>query len=274
VKQYLEPASREKGFKLIRRENYLFPNEARNLILDYIKTEYVVFVDNDALVSRGWLDALVRCADETDARVVGPLYFENEPERTQVHMAGGTCRIVELPAGGRSFFERHDEEHVKLLSVQSKLGRHETELVEFHTMLVSMQAFAKLGPLDPNLSLSEHSDFCLQVRAAGKSIFIEPAAAVTYLTPTENNRLDKKYFDFRWSEKSTERTIARLKQKYRLSERDPEMDRLRTWVANHRQLMPPGRWWVPDVVRRWYRVAAGRKQHAPKDGFYAYTNVS
>jgi GT2 family glycosyltransferase len=274
VKRYLEQASLEKEFKLIRTENYLFPNEARNLVLDHVKTEYVAFVDNDALVSPGWLDALVRCADETGAWAVGPLYFENEPECTQLHMAGGTCRIVELPDGGRSFIERHDDAHVKLSSVESKLTRHETELVEFHTMLVSMQAFAKLGPLDQNLSMSEHSDLCLQIRSAGRSVFIEPAAAVTYLTPTENNRLDKKYFDFRWSEESTERNIARLKEKYRLSERDPEMEALKRWVANHRWLMPPNRWWVPDIVRRWYRVAAGRRQHAPKDGFYAYTNVS
>ena len=88
VKQYLEQASREKGFVLLRTDDYLIPNHARNLVLDHVNTEYVVFVDNDVLVAPGWLDALVRCADETGAWLVGPLYFESEPECTQTSHGG------------------------------------------------------------------------------------------------------------------------------------------------------------------------------------------
>lgn len=274
VQRYLTKAAREKGFRLIRTDEYIFPNEARNLVLDHVDTEFVVFVDNDALVAPGWLKALVRCADETGAWVVGPLYFENEPERAHLHMAGGTCRIVELADGGRSLVERHDHAHVKASSVDAPLVRRETELVEFHTALVSMQAFAELGPLDPNLNVSEHADLCLQVRAAGKAVFLEPAAAVTYLVPVCGSPLDYGYFHFRWSEESTERNIARLIEKYQLSEDDPEMSALREWVNGQRGRMPPGRWWVPDIVRRWYRIATGRKQYAPKGGLYAYSNVS
>jgi hypothetical protein len=161
VKDYLEQASLEKGFKLVRTDDYLIPNQARNLVLDHVNTEYVVFVDNDVLVAPAWLDALVRCADETGAWLVGPLYFESEPECTQLHMAGGICRIVQLPDGGRSLVEKHTHAHVKLGSLDGGLNRQETELIEFHTVLVSMQAFAQLGRLDPDLGLSEHADLCL-----------------------------------------------------------------------------------------------------------------
>ena len=250
VKQYLEHASREKGFALVRTDEFLIPNQARNLVLDHVNTEYVVFVDNDILVAPGWLDALVRCADETGAWAVGPLYFEFEPECTQLHMAGGICRIVQLPDGSRSLIEKHDHAHVKLAALEFELGRRETELIEFHTALVSMQAFAKLGRLDPNLSLSEHADLCLQVRAAGKSVFLEPRAGVTYLPPTLPNRSDSKYFQFRWNAKWVERTIARLKEKYQLSEADPEMVALRSWVNHYRRRMPSSRWWLPKIMRR------------------------
>ena len=235
VKKYLEQASLEKGFVLVRTDDYLIPNQARNLALDHVNTEYVAFVDNDVLVAPGWLDALVRCADETGAWVVGPLYFEFEPECTQLHMAGGVCRIVQLPDGGRSLVEKHAHPHVKLASLEGELSRQETELIEFHTVLVSMQTFASLGRLDPNLSLSEHADLCLTVRAAGKSVFLEPTAAITHLPPTRINRVDSKYFQFRWSEEWMERTVRRLQEKYQLSETDPEMDHLKRWVRQYRR---------------------------------------
>jgi len=56
-----------KGFHLIRTEHFLSPNQARNLGLAQVDTKYVVFVDNDLLVQRGWLENLVQCADETGA---------------------------------------------------------------------------------------------------------------------------------------------------------------------------------------------------------------
>jgi hypothetical protein len=205
------------------------------LVLDHVNTEYVVFVDNDALVAPGWLDALVRCADETGAWMVGPLYFEFEPECTRLHMAGGVCRVVQLPDGSRSLVERHDHAHVKLAALGVELSRRETELIEFHTALVSMQTFAKLGRLDPNLIMAEHTDLCLQVRAAGKSVFLEPAARVTWVPPTRADRLDTKYFQFRWSNEWTERTVARLREKYQLSATDPEMVGYRDWINDHRR---------------------------------------
>jgi glycosyltransferase involved in cell wall biosynthesis len=53
VQKYLEEASREKGFLLIRTDAYISPNQARNLALDHVTSEYVVFVDNDCLVTPG-----------------------------------------------------------------------------------------------------------------------------------------------------------------------------------------------------------------------------
>lgn len=258
VRRYLEKAAREKGFTLIRSEKYLVPNEARNLVIGRVKTEYVAFVDNDALVAPGWLGPLVRCADETGAWAVGPLYFEYEPERTQLHMAGGTCRIVERADGTRAMIERHEHSHVKLDKLPAKPVRRATELLEFHTMLVRMQAFAELGPLDPNLILAEHADFCLSVRAAGHSIYLEPEAAVTYLPPRRANRFDRDYFHFRWSEKKSESTISRLQDKYRLSGPDSGVEALRRFVRNHRTRVPMSRFWILEVGRDIGREVRGK----------------
>ena len=59
TRDYIAGAAKKHGFSLIRTEYILTPNEARNLALSEIDTEYVVFIDNDALASPGWLAKLV-----------------------------------------------------------------------------------------------------------------------------------------------------------------------------------------------------------------------
>jgi glycosyltransferase involved in cell wall biosynthesis len=236
IKKYLEDAARDKGFTLIRTEAYLAPNQARNLALEHVKTEFVAFVDNDSLVAPGWLDALLRCADETGAWVVGPLYIERALEGERIHMSGGICRIAELPDGGRSYFERHHNQFVPHAQATG-LDRQETELVEFHAVLARMAAFEKIGPLDPELTcMFEHGDFCLSVRRAGGSVFFEPAASVTYVLPQQLEAADRKYFLLRWNEGWLEGTIRRLTEKYGLSKTDPEMDIARAFVRSQRCL--------------------------------------
>jgi GT2 family glycosyltransferase len=248
VKRYLENAARDKGFSLIRSDAYLAPNHARNLALDHVTTEFVAFVDNDSLVTAGWLDALVRCADETGAWVVGPLYLELAPEGERIHMSGGICRINELPNGKGSYFERHHNQFVQY-GQATELNRHETELVEFHAVLARMTAFKKIGPLDPALTcMFEHGDFCLSVRRAGGSVFFEPAAQVTYVPPQRLEAGDRRYFQLRWSEAWLEATIRRLTEKYGLSETDPEMEIARAFVRSQRRLRLTWLDRLPSVV--------------------------
>src|SRR3972149_11418294 len=118
-------------------------------------------MDNDVLVSEHFLGPLVECAEETGAWVVGPLYFELEPECDRIHMFGGECRIQELPGGGRDYVAKHHPAHQRIADVspQFKFERQETELIEFHSVLVAMEAFRRLGPLDEELlCTSEHGE--------------------------------------------------------------------------------------------------------------------
>jgi glycosyltransferase involved in cell wall biosynthesis len=93
LKAYLETQSREKQFNLIRTEYYLSPNRARNLGIQAANGKYIVFVDNDVLVQRGWLQKLVECAEETGATVVGTLTCIDSPVHEVVHNGGGETHI-------------------------------------------------------------------------------------------------------------------------------------------------------------------------------------
>ena len=165
VREYLEQQASLRDFRLIRTDHYLVPNAARNLALAQVRTKYVVFLDNDALVSPGWLSKLVDCAESTGAWVVGPVYCEREPIATRIHMAGGMAEIVS-EHGRRVFRESYCFAGQSLAKIAPSLRREPVQMIEFHCVLVRRDAFDRLGPLDEQLmSAAEHTDLCLLTRA-------------------------------------------------------------------------------------------------------------
>ena len=120
VQKYIQKKSQEKGFKLIRTEYYLSPNQARNLAIPHVDTKYLLFVDNDVLVSRGWLNSLLKCAEEETATVVCPLTCIGKNIGETIHLAGGEAHIVEKPnVDGRIKRKVHE----KTLLCKSKVCR-------------------------------------------------------------------------------------------------------------------------------------------------------
>jgi GT2 family glycosyltransferase len=251
VRDYLRKRSAERGFRLIRIEHYLAPNIARNMALAHVRTKYIAFVDNDAIVSPNWLAPLVDCAETTGAWVVGPVYCEREPIATRIHMAGGTARF-EDENGRRVFREEHCHYGESLPEIGPRLRRQSVETIEFHCALVWMDAFERLGPLDERLlSASEHTDLCLSTRAGGGEVFLEPKSVVTYLPPPPFEPMDLPYFRLRWSHAWNEISIERFREKWDLSPDDPNLASLRDWLTAHRRL-------TLEPYRRMLRVF-GRK---------------
>ncbi len=130
IRRYLAQKARQHNFKLIRTKRYLSPNLARNLGLQQVESKYVVFVDNDVLVSPGWLKVLVDCAEKTGAWVVSPLTLIGETGSQSIHAAGGTVNIKE-ERGQRVFETNHDFAGKSLADFASALHPQETELAEF-----------------------------------------------------------------------------------------------------------------------------------------------
>ena len=217
IQRDLEHESQQRGFHLICAPHYLSPNKARNLGIREIDTKYVVFLDNDALVAPGWLEALVQCAEETDAWVVGPLYFIGEFERQIVHMAGGVVHIKEQE-GKRILYEEQYHFNTPLADVRVPFRRQTCGHLEFHCMLARTDVFERLGPLDEELlSVHEHIDFCLAVRQAGGSVYLEPKAVTTYVPPPPCKWWDLPFFMLRWSEEWNLATARHFNEKWGVS---------------------------------------------------------
>ncbi|PSM45709.1 glycosyl transferase family 2 [Chroococcidiopsis sp. CCALA 051] len=219
VRRYLEAQAQEKRFEIIRTNYYLSPNHARNIGLSRVDTKYLVFVDNDVIVSPGWLTALVNCAEETEATVVGPLMCEKQPIHQRVHFAGGESRVVTDVKGRRHLREKMYKQGHNAVKLRPQLKRTQTELAEFHCTLVRTEIFDRIGYLDEAmLNTKEHLDFCMTVAQAGGTVYFEPDSLVTYVPGPPLEWTDLHFYMLRWSDAWTLGSLQRLREKWNLSE--------------------------------------------------------
>ena len=233
MRRYLAAQSQARGFQVVRSDRYLSPNAARNFGLQYVTSRYVVFVDNDVIFAPGWLQALVNCAQETQATVVGSLVCQYRPVHHTIHCAGGEYmaaadreRFEQSPSPdtepvGWTIAEQTHHQNRPVSEVKAQLHRQPTGFVEFHAMLVSMAFFQQHGPLDEGFCCTkEYLDFAMRVTRAGGTIYLEPASIVTFLTHPPAPRLqwaDLPYFALRWSDVWEGHSLRYFQQKWNLA---------------------------------------------------------
>ena len=240
---HIEQESSRHGFRLVRRDRYLTQNQARNLALPLVDTPYVCFVDNDMIAFEGWLAPLVRCAEETGAGVVGPLYgIHTRAEGHRVHTTGSRFDVTEGRV--RRYNYRVQQEGLALDDPHLPSERSPCEQVEFHCMLVRTDVMRSVGGLDEGLRSSlDHVDVCLSVAAAGGSIWCEPASVISYLQPPPFAWSDMPFFMLRWSEGWNRLSCRHFGQKWGVH---PRYDH-RIWVREHRSLTYH---WLPSGLTR------------------------
>jgi GT2 family glycosyltransferase len=234
IHRHFKQASRARGFRLIRRDYYLSPNEARNIAIAEVGTKYIAFVDNDVVYSPGWLKAMVACAEETGADIVAPLTCIGEPAHTKVHMAGGTIEITEKD-GQRRFRDEHRFMNQPVRDVAHHLKREPCDFAEFHCMLARRALFDAMGPLDEALmSTREHVDFCMSARRHGARIWFEPASVVTYAAPPPIDVSDIPYYMLRWSDEWAIGSMQHFMKKW---DCHFDLEALRrNWIERHREV--------------------------------------
>ena len=234
VRRSLEQVARAYDFTLLRSDRFLTPNEARNLALSAVTTEFVLFIDYETILPRGAIAALEGCARRTGASIVGPVYTERGAEGDVVHMAGGDDHIAEVGAR-RAFVDTHSHAGEPTADLPA-LVSGPTEQVEFHCMLVRRDVFDTLGGLDEALvSLREHSDLCLEVRQRGGTVWLEPSVRVVYERPRWPRLADRAYWLVRWSDEWNRSSLDHFTRKWGLADDDPAIDGALAWATMHRR---------------------------------------
>lgn len=218
IRDYLTAKATEHQFQLIRTNYYLSPNHARNIGIKQATSKYIVFIDNDVIVSPQWLQSLIECAEETQATVISPLICQGTPLHTEIHCAGGETGIIEANTR-RKIVEKIYKQGQKLIQASPNIQRQQTGLAEYHCVMVRRELFSQIGYLDEKLlSTKEHVDLCMLVTQAGGSIYLEPRSLVTYV-PAENLEIsDIPYYMLRWSDAWEKASLQHLRDKWNLTE--------------------------------------------------------
>jgi hypothetical protein len=233
TRRRLERLAADGAIRHLRTEHLLLSNEARALAMGHVHTRYVVFVDNDVSATPGWVDALERCAEETGADVVGPVIgIGDDPDHPEVHWAAGPCHVAEVD-GRRVLVTDAVEQELSLADARA-LGRSETELVEFHAVLLRLERVAEVGGLDPALNTREHCDLCMRVRDRGGRVWVEPSSFVVHVLPTRVPFGDRRQWVFRWDESLSAASLARFATAWQLPPDDRFLERHARWIRTNR----------------------------------------
>lgn len=231
IREEVEKQSQEKGFRFIHRDYPLTPNEARNIGLEYVDTEYMVFTDNDVCYTPGWLRTLLDTAREYDnAWLVGPTILDGDLDRGFIHAAAGVSGF-HMVNGKKRYHYKANNRHDSIHDVKEEIGklRGQSTMLEFHTILCRSDIFKTIGKLDEGIwSYGDHDDLIMAVAEAGGNAIYEPKSVVRYDDPGYDMNIlqdyDIGFFLLRWGKEWNAQSVTHVAQKWNL---DPED----TWPA-------------------------------------------
>lgn len=226
IKEYLLKQSQEKKFKLIRVEHYLTPNQARNYAVKHIHTPFAAFVENDVSVSKGWLTALMECAQATGCAVVCPLTCQDKPIHENIHYSGGDMEIKEENRNGtrdrfiqETMYHRQGSKH---FDIKPPLQRAKVGYTEVHAFFIRTEFLTKIKGFDEGImSTRDHVDLSLNVRKAGGEIYLEPKSIITFMghfTAPKLEAWEEEFYKLRWSNAWEYNSLRHLSQKWGLTE--------------------------------------------------------
>jgi GT2 family glycosyltransferase len=161
--------------------------------------DYVVFLNNDTLPFRGWLDALVdEVSSDDDIGAVGAkLLYPNG----QVQHAGVVIHQNGLP---HHLYAGFDSDHPAVSH------RRDLTAATAACLLVRRSDFDRLGGFDPAFhNAYEDVDLCLRLREMGRRICYCPRSVVTHLESVtrfpqgapEGTHVSDRVYDERWRQR-------------------------------------------------------------------------
>jgi GT2 family glycosyltransferase len=239
IASYLRREARKRTFRLLRVHRSVFPAVARNYGFAHADTRYVVFVDNDVVFTPNWLEALLACAHEESAAIVGGITCLGAPGSV-IHAAGGGVLRLTDTADGRALELKFPFYDAPWGPQVERFVRERVDMVEFHCMLVDADAIRPLFPLDEALeTVLEFEDLCLRATRNGLSVFFEPRCVVGQLLPLRlpYGLLDLPMFWQRWSRRRNAASIEHFRRKWNIRGDDPTLRGMLGW-SNQRRYLP------------------------------------
>jgi GT2 family glycosyltransferase len=142
-----------------------------NVALDkglFAGDDFVLFLNPDSVVTRGFLSAMIDFADERTI-VVPKILYRDDPTLISTHAGGFDWRL--------GLFR--DTFHGQMDGPATSVRRDDLETASFACALVPVRAFAEAGRMDERFFMYyEETDWLRRARAKGYRIRYEPSAVV------------------------------------------------------------------------------------------------
>lgn len=183
----------------IKVPHLALPNASRNAALRHCKTRYICLLENDILVSDGWIENMIHSMKSHHAQAVAPIIF--------------------LPDGGVHFDWRLDkiiakksDEEITSIDILAKpnfdeydsgtLATKQVDFIEQHCILFDMYSTSNINTLfDEELNTRCDIDMCLRLWEQGSVVVLEPNAKVIFKMPQSHEDIEieeQEYFKKRW----------------------------------------------------------------------------
>ena len=210
------------------------PNHWREQIAPRLASPFAVFIDNDVVVTPGWLEAMLACAAETGAGIVCPLYLWGDGEQSEViHMAGGDLNLTPTEAG-MVMTESHRHVGRSIAEVPEDLHRRPCGFGEYHCLLMRRDVYSAAGVFGAGIAtVHEHIHASMLALELGFETWFEPAARVNYLAfaPWQVGELPE--FRARWDVAAAEDSLTRFAERWGVIDDDAYRLPIRQFLAGH-----------------------------------------
>lgn len=159
------------GLRLIRNETNLGYTRSANLGFAQARADWVVLLNSDTLVTPGWLEGLLACAESDPAiRFVGPLSNAASWQSVPAVLdAGRKFKVNALPSGYTP------ADMARLVAFHSCRAYPRVRLLNGFCTLIHRDTVMALGLLDEQAfpqGYGEENDLCLRAAAAGHQLAI------------------------------------------------------------------------------------------------------
>lgn len=160
------------GLKLVKNEKNVGFAKANNVALEMAVGRWVVLLNPDTIVTPGWLDTLVRCAESGDhVGIVTPKLLRKD--KVTIDSTGHLLEFETGRTADRGSGEPDRGQYDRVQEVPSCC---------FACAVIRKEVFEDIGPLDDKMILYfEDVDFSLRARIAGWKIIYCPRTSVYHV---------------------------------------------------------------------------------------------